>query len=1345
MNLSAAAGIKYGDEIWRTDPSAAFDEAQRRIRATLADKSCNLLYLSDLSALEELPDSIAECCQLTRLSLGDDLAPDGKVYSGNGHLGGSGIQLQDGSKAAVVYVEARRLAGCAPVSGLDSLEHLNCDFTDISDLTPLSGLSSLQSLTCSHTQVIDLTPLSGLSSLQSLTCSHTQVIDLTPLSGLSSLQRLDCSHTEVIDLTPLSGLSSLQWLDCSETRVVDLTPLSGLSSLQWLNCSGTEVIDLTPLSGLSSLQGLDCSGTEAIDLTPLSGLSSLQGLDCSGTEAIDLTPLSGLSRLQGLDCSHTQVIDLTPLSGLSSLQSLACSYTQVVDLTPLSGLSSLQSLACSYTQVVDLTPLSGLSSLQGLDCSGTEAIDLTPLSGLSRLQGLDCSHTQVIDLTPLSGLSSLQSLACSYTQVVDLTPLSGLSSLQGLNCSSTEVIDLTPLSGLSSLQSLMCSHIQVIDLTPLSGLSSLQSLTCWRTQVIDLTPLSGLSSLQRLDCSHTEVIDLTPLSGLSSLQGLNCSSTEVIDLTPLSGLSSLQSLDCSSTQVIDLTPLSGLSSLQSLACSYTQVVDLTPLSGLSSLQELDCSHTEIIDLTPLSGLSRLQGLDCSETRVVDLTPLSGLSSLQSLDCSILDIQQAQPLRDLLSNNINLNLSTYRMRVRGIPDEVFSTNFFENCADRVRAHFSDLGDDPQPLDTVKLIALGNGRIGKTQICNRLRSISFDTDADSTHGIKLFDAPIPAGQGTFRIWDFGGQEIYHGTHALFLRSRAVFMLVWTPDTDNSNEDIPAHGLQFRNRPVGWWLDIVLRFGGAGSPLIVVQNQIDREGDYDRGDHPDLAPLRSKLSYCRALAMSALTKQGLPSLKDALSGAADCFNPPLIGRGRLAVMQKLRAMLTEDLDRPSAAREHRTLSMAEFHALCERTGGISNPEQFLSFLHNAGEVFWNHRSAEHSIILDQAWALEAIYAIYERQRCWTNLLHSRGRFTRHLMGSFLWDKEGYSDEEQRVFINFMCESGICFQVSGREEDDTAVYIAPDALPEHLDGEQPQPLESPDALHCYWFPDIAPGFMRALLVALGRKAGINGTYWRTGFAGFSRQKQAHIQVEEIYDPDKGNGLRLSAKGRGAMELVGALGKLSETTMQLFNMTPDDPTPKKPEEDHEMDYAPNPDAPKSFFVSYAWGDKDNPNRDQIVDAFCKRAEAEGVHIRRDRDEVMLGQRISEFMAKLVRGDRILIVLSDKYLRSVPCMTELYQIWHYAGHDPAEFLSKVRLFTAPDAKIFDPVGRALIGKHWHDEYERQEPVLAYMGDKDRVAHNQLKRFHTHVPEILELISDILQPRSLDDLVTYALD
>ena len=47
--------------------------------------------------------------------------------------------------------------------------------------------------------------------------------------------------------------------------------------------------------------------------------------------------------------------------------------------------------------------------------------------------------------------------------------------------------------------------------------------------------------------------------------------------------------------------------------------------------------------------------------------------------------------------------------------------------------------------------------------------LDETVPSTHGIEISAAPLARAPGesplaTLRIWDFGGQDIYHGTHAL-----------------------------------------------------------------------------------------------------------------------------------------------------------------------------------------------------------------------------------------------------------------------------------------------------------------------------------------------------------------------------------------------------------------------------------------------------------------------------------------------------------------------------------------------------------------------------------------------------
>jgi internalin A len=105
---------------------------------------------------------------------------------------------------------------------------------------------------------------------------------------------------------------------------------------------------------------------------------------------------------------------------------------------------------------------------------------------------------------------------------------------------------------------------------------------------------------------------------------------------------------------------------------------------------------------------------------------------------------------------------------GVPVEILSKGYSDNCLDRLQAHFADLTGDDAAVGDVKLMILGNGRVGKTQICRRLRGESFDEEVPSTHGIRVSSVPLaPHVPVMLKVWDFGGQDIYHGTHALFLR--------------------------------------------------------------------------------------------------------------------------------------------------------------------------------------------------------------------------------------------------------------------------------------------------------------------------------------------------------------------------------------------------------------------------------------------------------------------------------------------------------------------------------------------------------------------------------------------------
>jgi internalin A len=179
------------------------------------------------------------------------------------------------------------------------------------------------------------------------------------------------------------------------------------------------------------------------------------------------------------------------------------------------------------------------------------------------------------------------------------------------------------------------------------------------------------------------------------------------------------------------------------------------------------------------------------------------------------------------------------------------------------------------------------------------------------------------------------------------------------------------------------------------------------------------------------------------------------------------------------------------------------------------------------------------------------------------------------------------------------------------------------------------------------------------------------------------------------------------------------------------------------------WLVSYAWGDitPEGRERDKIVDTLCCAARENGFTILRDKEVLRLGDRISDFMRRMVVGDRVFVVLSDKYLRSAYCMNELSGIWRNCRQDDRAFLRRVRVYTLEDAKIWTPLDRAKYAAYWREQCEKialltKEHGVDLLGTKDYEQYRLMREFSFHIGDILATVADVLQPRSFDELVKY---
>jgi len=448
--------------------------------------------------------------------------------------------------------------------------------------------------------------------------------------------------------------------------------------------------------------------------------------------------------------------------------------------------------------------------------------------------------------------------------------------LRGLECLTRFPPELASLTSLQSLNLRRCGLGG--DLAP-PGIISLKSLHLRRPGFSgDLAPLAGLTSLHTLNlggCGFSG--NLAPLAGLASLHTLNLGGCEHLsgDLRPLASLTSLHSLNLLGCERLsgDLRPLAALTSLQSLdLCGCKLSGDLSPLAGLTSLHSLNLSGCWQLsgDLSPLASLTSLHTLNLLGWYQLsgDLSALAGLTSLHTLNLgACVGIRRFSPLESLLPTLHELGL--FSCNFEDLPLEVCGSSYEENVLDKVRAHYADLRYGPRQDTALKVFFLGNGGVGKTQLCRRLRKLEFDPSIPTTHGVQLGETTVDLGGFAepvrLNLWDFGGQDIYHGSHALFLHGHAIFLILWTPESERQKA-YQEGSLSFRHRPLSYWLDYLRAFAGTNASILIVQSQCDA---------PDKRVVRppaqlDDFPFHRSLEMSARTGHNLEFLKDNIKKA-------------------------------------------------------------------------------------------------------------------------------------------------------------------------------------------------------------------------------------------------------------------------------------------------------------------------------------------------------------------------------------------------------------------------------------------------------------------------------------------
>lgn len=122
----------------------------------------------------------------------------------------------------------------------------------------------------------------------------------------------------------------------------------------------------------------------------------------------------------------------------------------------------------------------------------------------------------------------------------------------------------------------------------------------------------------------------------------------------------------------------------------------------------------------------------------------------------------------------------------------------------------------------------------------------------------------------------------------------------------------------------------------------------------------------------------------------------------------------------------------------------------------------------------------------------------------------------------------------------------------------------------------------------------------------------------------------------------------------------------------------------------RQVYISYAWGGES----ERIVNELDTDLQARGIVVVRDKRDLGYKGSILGFMQEIGRGRAVIVVISDKYLKSPNCMVELVEIARNQN-------VRDRIFPVvlADADIYDPVNRVRYIKHWEDKLKQLDEAM----------------------------------------------
>ncbi len=551
--------------------------------------------------------------------------------------------------------------------------------------------------------------------------------------------------------------------------------------------------------------------------------------------------------------------------------------------------------------------------------------------------------------------------------------------------------------------------------------------------------------------------NLLNISKLKKLQELLLKSTEINNISTIKELNNLEIIVLPDNQIEDISALKELKYLKVLDLRDNQITDISAVEKLINIFYLDLTGNKITDISPLKHLKNNNILMLGFNQIRDISSLNKLTEIDHIELISNEISDISAIKTLfLKSKFSYDLDNNPFKFP--PKEIVKLG-----KKAIIEYFEHAEHGTSILQEAKLIIIGEAGAGKTTFAKKIinPNAEMPKPEDTTLGIDVHNwlfSETKKQNFNVKLWDFGGQDIYHGTHQFFFSKKSLYVLL--ADAREQRTDF------------NYWLNTVEQLTGEESPLVILFNK-KQNRDWQLDDKYGLK--RRFGDIIRNIINIDLSNSAkIPEMQITIKN--EITNLPQIGYTLPSSWVNIRYELNKI--------KEKFISFKEFRKICNQNG-IVRPQviKIISKLFSNIGVFIHFieedTSLQDIIFLDSNWLTKTVYSLLDSEI----VKSKKGEITRDDINKILETDEIYFEIDK--FVELLKKFSLIYKINGSNN-----YI----VPVHLKPGQPYKQwkfsEKKDIYKFrYLFDNYMPkGIMSRLIVALHQYIYNNKLVWTRG-----------------------------------------------------------------------------------------------------------------------------------------------------------------------------------------------------------------------------------------------------------------